>query len=94
MQELITKKEILEKSNNQIKLLKEELKTLQESIEKKETEKDKLISERTLKSQLVESLKTQQTNCNDYLADFKGVDFAEEFALFEDKFKKELKDFW
>lgn len=93
VQELITKKEILEKSNNQIKLLKEELKTLQESIEKKETEKDKLISERTLKSQLVESLKTQQTNCNDYLADFKGVDFAEEFALFEDKFKKELKDF-
>lgn len=93
VQELTKKKEGLETSNNRIKLLKEELKQLQDSIKLKETSKDTLIAERTLKNTLVESLKTQQTECNNYLEEFKEIDFGEKFSAFEEKFKKELKDF-
>ncbi len=91
VQDLTKKKEALEKSNDRIKVLKEQLKELQTSIKKKENDKEQLIKDGTTKNTLVESLQTQQSECTSFLNEFTEIDFTEMFVAFEEKFKKELK---
>jgi len=93
IQKLQNQKDELEKDNTTVQGLKKQLGSLQKEIEEKEGNKNQLIEERTTKNFLVESLETQQEECNQFLETFEGISLEEEVFVFENKFVKELKDF-
>lgn len=90
IQGLQTKKDELEKGNDQIQELKKQLKQLQDRIAAKNKSRDELMAEKTLKRELVTSLENQFIQCSTFLENFKEINFKEKFQFFEEEFKKEL----
>ena len=84
------RKEELEKTNDKVKSLKEQLKALQEKIKTDETEKDNTIALKTRQTTLIENLQSQQTKCSTFLEPYVNIDFQEKFETFEHHFKAEL----
>lgn len=84
------RKEELEKTNDKVKSLKEQLTALQEKIKTGETEKDNTIALKTRQNTLIENLQSQQTECNTFLEPYVNIDFQEKFETFEHHFKTEL----
>jgi uncharacterized protein YPO0396 len=90
IQTLTQQKEELEKTDNEIRLLKEQLEKLQRKRKSNEEEKDKTIEQKTEQNTLVKNLQGQQIQCDNYLEQFANIDFTNKFEFFENYFKKEL----
>ncbi|HOZ14027.1 MAG TPA: SbcC/MukB-like Walker B domain-containing protein [Tenuifilaceae bacterium] len=90
IQNLIKRRDELEKSNDRVNLLRTQLSELQTIISLKDNERDKLIEGRTIKKSLVVDLENQFNQCSFFLEDFKDIVFTEKFLEFEGKFKTEL----
>lgn len=86
------RKEELEKSNNRIRLLKEQLGELQSTLRQQEIKKDALIVQKTTKDSILQSLAAQREECLKIIEPFKDLDFSDKFNSLENAFEKDLKD--
>ena len=88
--QLEQRKEELEKTNDRVKLLKNQLAEIQKKIKSNDEEKDKTIAQKAKQSTLIEILLSQQTECSEFLELFVDMDFSNKFKTFEDSFRNEL----
>jgi uncharacterized protein YPO0396 len=90
IQSLEKRKDELEKTNDRVKLLKNQLDELQRKIQSNEAEKDKLIALKTKQNSKLENLELQQQECINFLESLNDIDFDDKFETFYNNFKTEL----
>ena len=82
----------LERTNDRVKLLKEQLNTLQGKIEANEKTWRDTIAAQTTQGELIKKLEQQQQHCAVFLESFNDINLTHKFEEFEHNFNSEIND--